>query len=195
MPSRLNLNVKRRRRRSVGSQIVEFAAALTILVLVVFVPFLDLTILPVRWKLAQEIVDGYMRKLALCETFSESFRTVEQDPSLATKLVRLGGVSYESINLRMRISRIFNSPHPEESISIGKPGGIPPEWLPDGKKSPCMYSLELEVRTLISPAIMMPNRGVSIPGLTIPVPITIRASRTWENLGRNPVTRKFFLNE
>ncbi|MBX9695431.1 MAG: hypothetical protein K2Z81_23805, partial [Cyanobacteria bacterium] len=72
---------------------------------------------------------------------------------------------------------------------------VPKEWLPDGKKSPCTYTLELEVKSTIAPAVLLSTKGVAVPGLTCPVPITITAAHEWENLGRNPLTGKYFLTE
>jgi len=174
---------------------MEFAAGMIILVFFVFIPLLDLTIVPIRWMLAQELVNDYARKLALCETFSRSYRTLEADPSLTTRLQRLGGVSVQSLHLRLRITRIFQTPHAPEVFIVEDPTRIPAAWLPDGGKAPCSYSMELDVHSLMSPAILFPNKGWSIPGLTVPFPLLISATHEWENVGRNPLTGKFFLNE
>jgi hypothetical protein len=182
-------------RSHAGSQMTEFSAALIILIGFVIVPLLDLTIIPVRWMMAQEIVNDYARKLAFCETFRQSHRTMDADPSLSTRLQRLGGVSVKSLSLHLRIQRIFKYAHPEEYLIVEDPGAIPAAWLPDGAKSPCAYSLEVDVRSLMAPAIMFPERGTAIPGLTAPVPLLVTASHAWENFGRDPATGKFFLNE
>jgi hypothetical protein len=166
------------------------------LVLVILLPFLDFIILPVRWLLAQEIVNGYVRKLALCETYSQAHDVLAADPSLATRLERLGGVKCKALNLKMRVARVFPNAHPVEVLVVEKPGQIPTAWLPDGEKSPCIYNLDLEVHSLISPALLSPvSGGLIIPGITTPVPILISASRNWENLGRDPTTKRYFINE
>jgi hypothetical protein len=182
-------------RGEAGSQLAEFGPALFILAFFILIPLLDLGILPVRWMLAQEIVNEYSRKLALQENFSQSFRTIEADPSLATRLKKLGGVTVKNINLQLRASRIFRHPHPSEFILVNQPRRIPPAWQPDGAKAPCDYSLELNVQSLMSPAFLFPASWYAIPGLTRPIPVTFNASHEWENLGRNPVTKSFFLNE
>lgn len=186
----------RQRRSSRGSQLAEFTAAIVMLVLVILLPFLDFAILPVRWLLSQEIVNGYVRKLALCETYSQAHEILEADPSLATRLERLGGVKCRELKLKMRVSRVFLNAHPSEVLVVEKPGQIPKAWLPDGQKSPCIYNLDLEVQALISPAILSPaSGGLTIPGITSPVPFLLTASRNWENLGRNPTTKRYFINE
>lgn len=190
--SRFSQRRKPAKRNYHGSQIPEFAAAIILLVLVVFVPMLDLIILPVRWMLAQEIVNGYSRRLALCETFSQAYAMMEADPSLKNRLSNLGGVTCDSINLRLRIQRTFPLP---ETISIEKPGTIPTAWLPNGEKAPDSFSLDVDVDAKISPALTLQAGGLSIPGLTGPVPMIISSSHQWENRGRNPITGKFFLQE
>jgi hypothetical protein len=178
-----------------GSQLAEFAPALVVLAVFVFIPLLDLTIIPIRWMMAQEIVNDYARRLALCETFSASRQTMEADPSLATRLQKLGGISVQSSDLHLRISRVYNYPHEADSLVVDVPGNIPDAWLPDGAKAPCHYSLEVSIKSLLAPAVIFPLGGATIPGLSAPVPWVITASHEWENLGRNPVTRRFFLNE
>lgn len=182
------------RRSQIGS-IAEFAPALTILIFFVVIPLLDLTIVPVRWMLAHELLNDYSRKLALCETFSQSYSAMNADPSLQNRLQNLGGVTVESLRLTLRISRVFKEPHPEEVLVVTSPGQIPPAWLPDGAKAPCSYALNVEIQSKMAPAIMVPIRNVYIPGLSAPIPLTISSSHEWENFGRNPANGKYFLNE
>jgi hypothetical protein len=177
-----------------GSQIAEFAPALVVLAAFVFLPLVDLAIVPIRWMMAQEIVNAYSRKLALCECFSQSLQVMQADPSLSTRLIQIGGVTLSSVGASLRIARIFNRPHAEESIVVAMPGEIPAEWLPNGAKAPCTYALDVQAQAMMSPAILL-SSSVKVPGLTAPIPINITASHTWANLGRNPFTRKYFVNE
>ena len=39
------------------------------------------------------------------------------------------------------------------------------------------------------------RKPAKIPGLNGPLTVTIEATANWENLGRDPVTKNFFLNE
>lgn len=178
-----------------GSQLVDFAAALFLLVFLVFVPLIDLTIIPVRWMLAKEIISNYARKLAACESLTQAYEVMNADPSLETRLLHLGGVSLESIDMHLRITRVFLYSDHEEVLLVKEPGAVPPEWKPNGKKAPCIYAIEIEVKSNISPAILLPKGGTAIPGLNAPIPITLTASANWENMGRNPVTKEFYLNE
>src|SRR5438105_2584211 len=94
-----------------GAQLAEFGPALIILVGVVLVPLLDFTIVPVRWLLAHELIEDYARRLALCETFSESRSVLNADPSLKVRLEHLGGVFLKDLSLNLRISRVFKDNH------------------------------------------------------------------------------------
>ncbi len=188
-------NTRTRPRTSHGSQLSEFAAALVLLVVFIFVPLLDLAIVPIRWMMAQELINSYVRSLALCETVSHSFQQLEADPSLRTRLLKLGGVGVQSINLHLRILRTFRGSGNDESLVVSQPRRIPKQWLPDGAYAPCVYLLEIDVQSLISPAILMPGGGTSIPGLTAPIPVLIKASHEWTNLGRDPRSEQYFINE
>ena len=142
--------------------------------------------------MAQEIVNDYSRQLALCESFGKSFQRMEADPSLKARLMHLGGIGVRSVQLQMRITRICNS---NETLVVEKPSEIPPEWLPNGSKAPCSYSLIVQVNALLSPAVLLRASATNVPGVTAPFPVVIKSSYDWENFGRNPVTGRFFLNE
>jgi hypothetical protein len=145
--------------------------------------------------MAQELINSYVRTLAMCETFSESQRMIETDPSLKTRLLRLGGTSVDKIDLCLNIARLSQNPGEVASLDVIQPGCIPAAWLPDGSFAPCVYSLKIDVRATIAPAILISWSGMSIPGLTAPIPILLTASHEWPNLGRDPATEKFFVDE
>lgn len=180
----------RARRAPTGGHIAEFGAALVILTTIILIPLLDLVVVPVRWMMAQNIANSYSRKLALCESFSQSCHMIESEPFLKEQLLHLGGVTVQSVDMFLRISKPSG-----DFVLIDTPGQIPPDALPDGETPHCLYSIQLNVKLLISPAILVHWSGQSIPGLTAPIPIMINASHEWENLGRNPATKEFFLNE
>lgn len=160
--------------------------------MVVFIPLLDLTIVPIRWTLAQQLVDDYARRLALCETFSEARQTMDASPSLNEKLERIGGIRIEGLDLQLQITNLT------DTVDITRPRSVPAEWLPNGAKRACTYTLNVNAHALLSPAILFAggaDGGTKIPGLNAPIPITITGSHQWANLAVNPVSRKFYLNE
>jgi hypothetical protein len=159
------------------------------------IPLLDLAIVPIRWMMAQELINSYVRTLSMCETFSESQRAIETDPSLKTRLQRLGGTNVNQIDLRINITRVSHRPGEASSLDVTQPGRIPAAWLPDGSFAPCMYLLKLDVKASIDPAILFRWSGMRVPGLTESIPVLLTASHEWPNLGQDPATEKFFINE
>lgn len=180
-------------RNQLGSQLAEFGPALALLVGMILIPLLDLVMIPIRWMLVQDMVSSQCRQLALCETFSEAHSRLNLEPSLATKLKSIGGVDAKSIDLRMKITRA-RAGDGQQSFCAHSPGEIPPDWLPD-KNSSFLYTLELNVDSLLSPAILLPIIGPKIPGLNSAVAIEISSSHAWENLGRDPNNKRFYIAE
>jgi hypothetical protein len=183
---------KRKRSNQRGAQAPEFAAALTVLLIGVFLPLLDLGIIPVRWLLSKEIIQGYTRKLALSENFTQALAILEADPSLETRLIHLGGVKPQARTCQLVISQLKP---PLGTFTADKPHMIPPEWLPGGKNSPCSYEVDLSMQVDFDPLFTINLGGAEIPGLTKPFTTTINARSAWENFGCNPVTKQFYINE
>lgn len=183
---------RRRTRTSQGQHIAEFAAAFVLLVLCFFVPMLDLGIMPVRYFMSQEIVSSYARRLSLCESLSQAYAVMNADPSLEAKLIKLGGVKPQALHLALLITRVKPPP---DRIVVEVPKTIPAAWLPGGSRGPCEYILEVRADIEVSPAILISGSSPKIAGLNSPVPFTISATSPWENMGRNPVTKAFFINE
>ncbi len=182
------------RRVDNGSQISELGAGLVLLVVFVLIPMLDLVVVPLRWMMAQELVNSYARTLAMCESFSQAVETMDADPSLRTKLESLGGVDIKSIDLHLKISRT-NHLGASDSYIVKGPRGIPPQWLPRSDNGSQLYSLEVDVYSEMYPAILIPWSSLSIPGVTAPIPMLVRSTHEWGNLGINPRTGDFFINE
>jgi hypothetical protein len=181
--------------RALGSQIVEFGSALFLLFVFIFLPLLDLAIVPIRWMMAQELINTYVRTLAMCETYTQSLCTMEADPSLRARLLNIGGIEVTSTTLYLTITRTSMNNDSTKFIEVRKPGAIPDEWLPDGKLAPCQYLMVLDVKATISPAVLLKWGTLSIPGLTKPIPISIVVLHDWGNLGKDPASEKYFMNE
>ncbi len=156
---------------------------------------LDFVVVPIRWMMAQEIVNNYARKLAMCETLSQSYATMEADPSLKVLLQNIGGVDVKLIDLHVRISRTAALQDKADSYIVNQPGRIPPAWLPVADNQSRLFSLELSVHSNMAPAILLSGVKWPIPGITTPIPMLITASHEWGNLGRNPRTGNYFINE
>lgn len=180
------------RSRVKGQQAAEFAGAITILVLCIFLPLLDLVVVPLRVGLATASVSSYVRELSRLDRLSQAFEMLDRDPRWKISLAKLGGVSVKTAQLSLVVDSIDEL---GIQTSFDGPRAIPGEWLPDGAHCPCNFMLRLSVRAEVFPLITVPFGGVRVPGLNAPFPAVITSQAAWENLGRSPATQEYFLNE
>jgi len=185
-------NRYRKKSRKSGQQLVEFSAALILLVIGIFIPLLDLGVLPLRWILWQEALNTDVRRLAQSESFSKAITSLDTDGFLSMRLGHISGVKLLNAQCALIISTL-NSPY--ETYTVQEPKSIKAAWLPGGAKSPCLYELEITSVIELSPLILLQGFSTSIPGLTKPFICTTKARAHWENYGRDPSTKQFFMNE
>lgn len=179
-------------RNSTGAQAAEFAAALTILVMFFVIPLLDFGVIPIRWGLANHLITSYSVNFARAETLSRAFEQLEEDTNLQDLLKKIGGVNAK----RLRLALVITKPSAaEKKLVVEEPKRIPTLWLPDSPNGPFQYELELLATVEISPLLLISLGEKKIPGLNAPFTVTIISSSHWENLGRNPNTNEFFMNE
>jgi len=69
---------------------------------------------------------------------------------------------------------------------------IPADWLPGGKNAPCSYLLQLNEDAIVSGTT---GGSSGIPGVNGPLTMSFAACSTWENMGCDPTTQEFFINE
>lgn len=165
---------------------------MVVLILCVCLPLCDLVIIPIRSGLAASAVNAYAKQLALSERFSQASRRLESRDELVSRLESIGGVSVKSSRLSLSISSARDE---SSEITVDSPGSIPPAWQPNGASCPCIYMLHLSVEAEISPLVIVPFGGKKIPGLNSAIPTTLAAQAPFENLGRDPVSKEYFVNE
>jgi hypothetical protein len=178
-------------KRCVGAQLPEFAAALMMLILVIFLPLLDLGIMPIRYFMAREVVESFAHDLSHADTFTHAFAELEHANGAHERLLRIGGIEAKSVELHLIIHSVND---PTKVLDVTKPKTIPSDWLPDSKRGPFTYTLNVVAALEISPAIKF-NFDPKIPGLSGSFPAVLRVSSPWEHLARNPVTKNFYINE
>lgn len=174
-----------------GQQTVELACVLVILV-VALVPLISIGIIPLRFELARRAVGATARKLSVCDRFSDAIKEIQTGSELSDALAHIGGVHLTSADLVLSIISQRSADHEK---TVEQPGRIATDWLPDGAQAPCNYFLHLKVHTDIDPLITSKLAGQSVPGLNKSLSLTIEEVAHWENLGRDPVTGEFFVNE
>lgn len=172
-------------------QLNEFGAAVFLLFSVVVVPLIDFSVIPVRFALGKTIVNHKVHQLAQCETLSEAFKLLKQS-EFETGLRKIGGFDANLVELSLHVSSIKN---PDQFVAVSRPGALSSEWLPGGTRTPCLYRLTLKVDAKIEPLITARMPGISVPGLTDPIPFLLREECAWENLGCDPSTGEYFINK
>jgi len=183
----------RRRFRAQGQQLADFTVAFGFLIVFVILPLIDLGVVPVRFLIAQSSVSNYMKQLALCERASDAFTKVKADNGEINNLMTtIGGTHVKSSKLAIVINSQKKLGNQTE---VEKAKAIPKIWLPEGENCPCQYMLKLSVDLAIEPLIALPTVAGGIPGLNAPFVLNITNVVPWENLGINPATQEYFLNE
>ncbi len=175
-----------RNRNRHGSLLTEFSAAFTIFVCCLLIPLLNLSVIPLRYVVAYALVSSLTHKAATAETRSQAIALANNSEYYQNFASRFGfslGASSLSIVCKNRDSKFIILPEK-------KP--IPAVWLPGGSRSDCNYLLQLETVVSIPPLFCV---GPKITALTAPVSVMITSNAPWENLGRDPSTEGFFINE
>lgn len=181
-----------RNRRKSGSSLTEFGPALTIFVIAFFVPLIDICFLPIRCGTAYGTVDQCVHRISRAETMTEAWNRLNND-TWWTTFMKKTGITIDSKQLALKI---ISKDDEDKQVVVPFGSAVPAEWLPNGPNAPCIYYLQLTVDTHIEPFLKLNNMfGLGMPGLTEPAPFTFTSCSAWENLGRNPDTDKYFMNE
>lgn len=179
--------------REKGQQMADFTAAFGFLIIFVVLPLIDLGVVPVRYLMAQTSIRNYVKQLSMRETMSQAYSKVKSDNNEFDKLLTsIGGTHVKS----SRLAIVINSQKKlGMQAEVDKPKSIQKMWLPDGENCPCQYMIKLTADLEIEPLITLPKTFGGIPGLSAPFVLSITEIAPWENLGINPATKEYFLNE
>jgi hypothetical protein len=175
------------RRKSTGQAMSEFSTSLIVLISFVFLPLINLGIIPVRYLIAQGVLTEMTHRLALCEKRSQAHSLLDSDPWFRSVLSKCG-VTISNTKLTMSAY----SKDAESMLSVTSGQAIPDTWLPNGEKEPTLYTLGLACECSISPLF---SGCDGLPGITSPVAISIKSASPWENISRDPETSNYYLNE
>jgi hypothetical protein len=178
-------------RNNDGAQMPEFAAALVLLVMVFFIPALDLAIIPIRFFMTREVIEQTVRELSHADKLSHAFAEVYAEPGLHERIKKIGGVEPKNIEAHLIIQ---SDKDLKRVLDVTKPKTIPQDWWPDSKLGPYIYRFEVIASLEISPAVLC-QFDPKITGISSPIPAQLSLSSPWEHLARNPVTKAFYINE
>lgn len=169
-----------------GANLMEFAAAFSVLILFVIFPLVSLCAIPIRMSFASAAVQDTGHHISLCSKFSEAKSGLRD--RLQSRLSAISGVSLILVDL----SLVAVNSHGSSSIFTGS---VPESWLPDSKDGPFHYNLRLTCELDVAPLFTVSLGDMNIPGLSGPFRARIQESFAWENLSKDPVTKQFYLNE
>lgn len=175
------------KRKECGAVMSEFSAAMCVFICLFLIPLVDIGIIPIRYFMAQGLLNDTAAKLALCRKRSAAYDILLKDEQWRDLLEKVG-VHVKAVKMNLRI---VSQKSTAEAI-VKRNAQVLPEWLPQGAKAPCVYSLETATVCKIAPLV---NAEAGLPGLTAPLTFIINARAQWENMGRNPETGNYYLNE
>lgn len=174
-------------RRQKGHAMLEFGAGLIVFVCFIMIPLIDIGFIPVRYLIGQGVMNEFAHRLALSEKRTEAYQLLANDEGWKTFLSKCGVTVHEP-----KLTLVACGKDEAEKLVISQGDMVPASWLPNGTEGPCVYSLELSTECDIAP--LYPGNG-GMPGFTSPITLTMKSKSQWENLGRNPETSAYFLNE
>ncbi len=164
----------------------EFAAAFTVFICCLLVPMINVSVIPLRYVIAFAMVQEMTHKLAKCETRGQAIKQANEIVNSQDFAQRFGvtiGTSDLAILCKGQNGdlAVFQEANP-----------LPPTWLPGGQRSQCNYLLQVQTPVDIPPLFC---GGPKITALTAPIKLNIVTTAPWENLGCDPATQKFYINE
>lgn len=180
-------NIKKCARSNRGGTIAEFGAAFLVLVVFIFIPLVNASFVAVRYYLATGAINEYVHRLSLTEKRSQAVTMLTTDTwwsDFASKC----GVTVTDKKLKL----LACGANEGDKLTVNGSDALPDNWLPNGPKGPCVYEVQLDVNVNVAPVY---SGGAGVPGITSAVPMTISARSHWENLSRNPKTKRYFINE
>lgn len=143
-----------------------------------------------RGAMVNQLVNGWAQSLAKERKLSVAFERIETDDKYMQAIRDSQGVKILLAKTSLLVSRVDE---PSQMIEVDIPGRIPSAWQPD--KGHNNYTLQIVVDAQIQPFITFNFFGWKIPGLTGPADVRLVGHSQWENLGRDPVTKEFYVNE
>ena len=142
-----------------------------------------------RWAISSQIVSAWTQSAAKKRKLSDAFKSFYTD-RFTIEVSNPSGVKVTSVAPALLIAKVND---PSQTLRVEEPGKIPLNWQPD--KGSYNYSLYVLVQSRIDPLVTVQFFGLKVPGLTEPADVTMSGSSLWENMGRDPITTEFYVNE
>jgi len=172
--------------RKPSGQITEFAAGIVLLITFILLPILDMGFVPVRYWMSTGTLNCLVQNLARCTKRSDAYELLNNGDWLM--LLSRYGVSVS--DTKMTLVARDNTGAKEAQFTEKQQ--VPAEWLPNGINAPCIYSVELQTTVNVNPCFGL---DLPIPLLNQPIPFHMNTRSQWENLGSDPTTMGYYINE
>jgi hypothetical protein len=182
-----NMKGKTKARNTSGSSMTEFSGALIIFILFMFLPLINIGIMPVRYLIAHGTMSEMVHRMAVCEKRTDAYKLLQTNTWWTTFLGKCG-VAVKSPEATI----IIVGKDGADKTSVKLNNMLSNDLLPNGDKGPFMYSIQLSAKCDIAPLF---NGGAGLPGFTKPITFNMSSQAQWENLGRDPETKEFYVNE
>jgi len=164
----------------------EFAAAITIFICCLILPLVNLAAVPMRYIIAFGMVSDMTQKFSCAEKRSQAVALALQ-PTSYQEFAKQFGISMRECSVSI-LCKSQNA----ESLILPECKPIPMTWLPGSKRGQINYFLKTETNVEIPPFVCI---GPKVAGITAPIKMKLTATAPWENLGCDPATQEFYLNE
>jgi len=154
---------------------------------IVVITLINIGIMPVRYLIAHGTMSEMAHRMSVCEKRTDAYKLLQTHTWWKDFLLKCG-VTVKSPEAAL----IIVGKDGTEKNSVPLSNNISNDLLPNGDKGPFMYSIQLSAKCDIAPLF---NGGAGLPGFTAPITFNMCSQAQWENLGRDPETTNFYINE
>ena len=179
-----------RGRQARGSNVVEFSACIVIIFFALLVPMIDLGTMLTRWATASQVVSAWTASIAKERKLSTAFNRLTEGSEFTESVKGPTGISISQVEPSLIACPVGR---PENCIEVVTPGRLPKRWLPNAGQF--TYLIRVAVEADVEPLLAISFFGLKVPGLTTSTHIRMVGESNWENLGRDPASKEFFINE
>jgi hypothetical protein len=169
-----------------GELLSEFGAAIALFIICLLPPLINMAAVTFRYLAAYGLVCSLTRKASLCDRRTHALEFVAQ-PEKYRAFAKGLGFTMNACDISI-ICRNQES----ESITFPDRKPIPSTWLPGGQKGQCQYLLQTQTNFKIPPLVSFKPQ---FPVISAPIDVTCTTTAPWENLGCDPATEVFYINE
>jgi len=169
-----------------GAAIMEYGGALMMFVCFLLIPLIDIGMIPIRHFFAAGTINDLGYRMGHCKKRSDAYTMLTSEAWWKHSLNTFG------VNISNTSLTLIACAQSGEKATFSQSQTLPPQWLPNGTKGPCIYSVNLNTIVKMNPIYL---GKVGLPGFNTPITFDITSRSSWENLGCDPNTLQYYINE